>query len=227
MSLAAELGGINCGSDLQKHVRLFPAGPSGPQVSKWLRSVWSGAQGRKSDVSASVQNPHHLSHAGPIVNTQALIKCFLKDVHICMRQAKMQGWGECQRSSQQGSLECLLSWATYPRLYSHPHSSVRARCHLVLNPDLEQLPLGRVSFADELNWWWEKVLHVNKKHVRVYSCLLKDAYMWDEQSGAVLSPLPSDWPLSKLSTPSALHEQDVSNARSSHISSKQSQVVWT
>lgn len=57
--------GLTAAQIFRNTFAFFPARPTGPQVSKWLRSVWSCAQRRKSDASASVQNPHHSSHAGP------------------------------------------------------------------------------------------------------------------------------------------------------------------
>lgn len=58
--LKAWLEGINRSKEPQKTHLPFLAGPSGAQVSKWLRAVWSWRH--KSDVSASVQNPCCLSH---------------------------------------------------------------------------------------------------------------------------------------------------------------------
>lgn len=122
--LAAGLGGINCRSDLQKRVRLFRQGQEVHRCQS-ANAVWSCAQRNKSDVSASVQNPHCLSHEGPTRKTLMRSFWLTQEMHILMCQAERQSSIACQGSGQQASLNCLRNPNLH--LYTHPHPLTRAR----------------------------------------------------------------------------------------------------
>lgn len=139
----AGLEGINCGSDLQKTRFAFSGTVQQSTGVKVTAICLKLTPKRKSDgfFSASVQNPHHLSHAGTTGKTQA-------SSGVSGRPGGNKGWDTrlwwMSGIKSKGVLTLLLC-------ANHILTSIPTPIHQG-QPELQLLSPGRYNSATKLGW---------------------------------------------------------------------------